>query len=501
MANEREKMTRQTGHKVRTRGPGEMRGLSSMAGGLLIVMATLATGGWLILNRWYSISRNWDTEFFAFEKIRGVDGAPVLSPELRWTAVIFLLFGLLYAIGWRLIAHLREITLSAKIGIVLAGLGPGLVNVSLFPVGALDIFRYMRALKQFLYYDENPYLVGFSSHKEDPFLVHGFLLGLPNAKGPAWLLLSSIPAKLAGFDEPIRMIVTLKLYNLLLIGLTAWLASQFFTAPAHRWLAFFAVWANPLMLFEGVGNAHNDVMIALFTVAALLALKRGSWLALPALTFSVLVKYFTLQLGPLFLLVMFARKWRWRTVAVSIAGSLVVAAICILPFWSDGKMVDGIGDVGDAYNHSSHVSIISLVRQYRIRGLTQTEARPFGSHQLLFAGICAVAALPFLWRARRGKHVEQTAIDLTLLFLLLLSLLYPWYLITVIALLALRRNRFDAGYLFIATTLGLLYYPAYVWAWHGSGYDRLTRHLFLAMFLTMPIFAYWLVRFGAWVRR
>ena len=161
-------------------------------------------------------------------------------------------------------------------------------------------------------------------------------------------------------------------------------------------------------------------------------------------------------------------------------------------------MVEGIGDVGDAYNHSSHVSIISLVRQYRIRGLTQAEARPFGSHQLLFAGICALAALPFLWRARRGKHVEQTAIDLTLLFLLLLSLLYPCYLITVIALLALRRNRFDAGYLFIATTLGLLYYPAYAWAWHGSGYDRLTRHLFLAMFLTLPIFAYWLVRAMAW---
>jgi hypothetical protein len=460
----------------------------------LLAVAVLTTAAWLVLYRWYSISAHWDINAYSFANLRGGDGEPALSAALRWTEAIFLGLGLAYAIGWVLIARRRTIGRIGIAGIVLAGLGPGAVNVGLFPVGALDVFRYMRAIKQFFYYHENPYTIGFRAHETDPFNAHGFLLGLPNAKGPAWLLLSALPAELARFDDPIRMLVALKIYNLLLIGITAWLVSRFFVEPARRCLAAYAVWANPLILFEGIGNVHNDVLIALFVVAALLALRGRSWLALPLLTVSALVKYFTLQLGPLFLIVMLARRWRFSTIALSVGVSLIVAAAAILPFWSGGEMLDGIQDVGGAYNRSSHVSIISLARQYRIQGVSQEDSRGVSSHQEWFALACLLLSLPILWRSRRGGHVIQGAIDLMLLFLLLLSLLYPWYLIAVFPLLAIRRSPFETAYLFVGTTLGLAYYPAFVWAWHGSGYARFERHLFLAMFLTVPIVAYFIAR-------
>jgi hypothetical protein len=221
---------------------------------------------------------------------------------------------------------------------------------------------------------------------------------------------------------------------------------------------------------------------------------------LPLLALSALVKYFTLQLGPLFLIVMVARRWPARTIIFSTLAGLAVGIAFVAPFWSHGKMLDGIEDVGGAYNRSSHVSIISLVRQYRIQGMSQADSSGVSSHQGLFAVICGVLSLPILWRARRGRHVEQAAIDLMLLFLLLLSLLYPWYLIALIPLLAIRRRPFATAYLFVATILGLAYYPAAVWAWYGSGYVRLPRHLFLSVFLTLPILAYFLVRIGAWLR-
>jgi hypothetical protein len=166
-----------------------------------------------------------------------------------------------------------------------------------------------------------------------------------------------------------------------------------------------------------------------------------------------------------------------------------------VPFWAGGDMLDGIRDVGGAYNRSSHVSIISLYRQYRIQGISQADSRGVSSYQQWFALGCALLSLPLLWRARRGRHVHQTAIDLLLLFLLLLSLLYPWYLIAIFPLLAIRRTPFETAYLFVGTTLGLAYYPAFVWAWHGSGYARFERHLFLSLFLTVPILAYFIARF------
>src|SRR5215211_1577842 len=102
----------------------------------ILALAALCTGGWLVLYHWYSISGHWDINAFAFANLRGDDGETALSSALRWTEAIFLGFGLAYALGWLLIARLRRLGPLGKAGIVLAGLGPGAVNVALFPVGA-----------------------------------------------------------------------------------------------------------------------------------------------------------------------------------------------------------------------------------------------------------------------------------------------------------------------------------------------------------------------------
>ena len=77
-----------------------------------------------------------------------------------------------------------------------------------------------------------------------------------------------------------------------------------------------------------------------------------------------------------------------------------------------------------------------------------------------------------------------------MLFSLLLTNLYPWYLIPLVAILALRHDRLGLGYLFVATALGLAYYPAYVFARFDSGWPGLTIHLFLALFLSAPMLAF-----------
>jgi hypothetical protein len=76
--------------------------------------------------------------------------------------------------------------------------------------------------------------------------------------------------------------------------------------------------------------------------------------------------------------------------------------------------------------------------------------------------------LVVLWTVRRGRELEPALIDTFSLFAVLLSLLYPWYLITVFALLALRRTTLGFAFLCGATTLGLVYHPLSVWAWFNS---------------------------------
>jgi hypothetical protein len=83
----------------------------------------------------------------------------------------------------------------------------------------------------------------------------------------------------------------------------------------------------------------------------------------------------------------------------------------------------------------------------------------------------------------------------TLLLLLLLTTnLYAWYLIPVIALFAMRRDRLNTAYIVVATILGLAYYPMYVYAHYNTDWHRFDVHLFLAIFLTVPIVLYLLAR-------
>jgi hypothetical protein len=97
--------------------------------------------------------------------------------------------------------------------------------------------------------------------------------------------------------------------------------------------------------------------------------------------------------------------------------------------------------------------------------------------------------------------MEAGVVDTLMLFSLLLTNLFPWYLIPIVAGVALWRNRVGLGYVFVGTTLGLAYYPAYVYARFGSGWDELTLHLFLALFLTVPMLIYLIAEAGGFVFR
>jgi hypothetical protein len=99
----------------------------------------------------------------------------------------------------------------------------------------------------------------------------------------------------------------------------------------------------------------------------------------------------------------------------------------------------------------------------------------------------AIGAVLLAGAVARGRSVEAAAVDTLLLFCLLVTNLYPWYLIPIVALLALRNDRLSRRYLFAATALGLAYYPAYVFARFDQQWPELTIHLFLALFLTVPI--------------
>ena len=494
---------------VKKGGTGATKNRVRLDEAVFLILGVLAIGSWVTLTRWYSLLENRNNTHFAFEKIPGHFDSPII----RYTALLFVEVSLIYLVGYLLIKSAPRITLPMKLGMVLMVGGPAIANILIYPVGALDVFNYMIELKLTYFYDQNPYLVTFAAYRSDPFALPAFLVNVPLFYGPAWLLLSGVPALFVGFDDFVQLLLALKVFNLVLLALIALAIFKYQESEKRGWLGAYAFLANPLVLFEGVGNAHNDVMMTLFLIGALQALNRRSWLASPLLVVSAMVKFFTASLVPLFAVVMLLGGWGRRKLAVSVLASLTVIAALFAPFWADGKMVDGLISGTATSQEMDHVSILSLTQQYlwQVR-MAEGEDQPWRSAlldpqrpsaplssedrapaQRVYTGLFVVCVLLLAWAVRRGWNNESAVVVTLMLFSLLLTNLYAWYLIPLFAVIALRQQGLSMSYLFLATALGLLYYPMYVYAHFTSGWMKLHVHFFLALFLTVPMVGFLLL--------
>ena len=161
-----------------------------------------------------------------------------------------------------------------------------------------------------------------------------------------------------------RTLVALKVFNLLLIGVTAGAVAWYQRDGRQRWLAAFLFAANPLVLFEGIGNGHNDVLLTVFVVTAMLALQRKSPMAGPLLALSALVKLYTVALAPIFIVVAIRQGWGWKRIGLTVVLTAVAVASTCAPWWGDGKLVDGLQAGLEESQEMDHVSPLSLARQY-----------------------------------------------------------------------------------------------------------------------------------------
>jgi len=495
---------------------------------VLWLLALVAAAGWSLFAWWYSLPANETNTHFAFEKVPG----GFASPILRGTLLLFLLLSAIYAGGYLLISRQERLSPGARIAIVaMIGL-PAIANLFVYPVGALDVFNYMIELKLAYGFGENPYLVTFAGYRDDPFALPAFLVDVPLFYGPVWLIAYGLPVAVVGFQTIIGLLGALKLFNLGLLALTALLIYRSQEDDRAGWLGVYLFLANPLVLFEGVGNAHNDVLMTLFLVAALVAFRRKSVIAGPMFALSALVKLFTVVLAPLLLAFMLRDRWGWRRLALAGSLALIVVVLSVLPFWADGAMVDGLREGTAKSQEMNHVSVLSLAQQaVSTRSVSSGVAPlvsigsgstsvsppawqpdPFWSlpssiaaRKALVTQLCvavfAALALAIAVAVARGRVMEAGVVDTLMLFSLLLTNLYPWYPIPIVASLALWQSRQGLSYVFVGTALGLAYYPAYVYARFGSGWEELHLHLFLALFLTVPMLIYLIAEASGFVFR
>ena len=454
----------------------------------LLLITFFSTIFWSCICFWYSFPGH-NVPYFDFNKISG----HFHSSIIQGTAIIFFLLSIIYGITYLLLYKKVHIPISWKLIVSLA-IGYAIIsNIFLYPVGAVDFFYYLAEIKLAYFYHLNPYVITLNTLGNDTLINYAAFFNIPLMYGPAWLTLYGIPTLVVNFDNIFQTVIAYKFFSAFIITLTGIAIFQYHETKKEKWLALYLFLANPVILFEGIGNAHNDGLMTLFLMLSLLSIKRKPILALPFITIAILTKVFVIVLLPIILGIIVRKKMPFKYIFISIACSIMVILIFCAPFWANGNLLSGLQKGAVLSENLNSGSLFSLTREYY--SILHISPSWLFSPRVIntTAFIICFLFLFFLWTKKRISD-EAAMLHIFLCFGLFVSLLFPWYLIPAIALLTLRRKFIELLFLFVLSALGTLYHPLSIWAWFNSGFSIFQIHLFQSLFMTFPIIFYFLCK-------
>jgi hypothetical protein len=241
------------------------------------------------------------------------------------------------------------------------------------------------------------------------------------------------------------------------------------TTTSTVWVLTLVAW-NPLLLFETAGSAHNDIMLVVLLLGAVWCWCAGrSSLAFGLLALSFWYKPYSLIFIPVFLLE--TLKAAGARAALQQAGwgvaiGVVSGAILLWPLpGALTAIVNGLlhpEKLRGIYPNELSPVLAALFWAFRALGLFDTDLgfRVFDlSRSALFAG-AMTATLVRQWRAAPsfGALVESCFLVGLAFFLLMVTQLWPWHLLSVIAFALLCGHEPFVVAAVGLTVLGLLSY-------------------------------------------
>ncbi|HZR40902.1 MAG TPA: hypothetical protein VFB12_12330 [Ktedonobacteraceae bacterium] len=399
------------------------------------------------------------------------DAAPPLTMSWQETPILLVLFLLLLS-GYLLAVRTLPSRVTRRY-IILSTLLLGLIYVLAPVVTSQDIFSYIIYARMEVIYHLNALTTIPQQIQHDPVYQHLYWKDQPSAYGPIWIFITYPLQWLTNLFSSGMTNIALMVLALRLLSLAAHIWSVLLvwsiaghlqrmngnTSPRMRLQATLAFAWNPLLLFEACINAHNDSIVLLFVLIAILLLVRKTVLTpftylsatiMLALATSLKINIVLLLPGLLFLL--WTRRRRLPAIAAVLAIYAGIIVILYAPFWQQGHLLAilhinpatyrNINTLPDFLTHFSN-SLLRLLGLPIQPDIGSPAENIF--HTLSF--ILFAAGYGWLcWRAlRHSRHSIHTPLHLmrwmTLVWFLYCLVgapwFWPWYSVTFFGLFAL----------------------------------------------------------------
>ncbi len=328
--------------------------------------------------------------------------------------------------------------------------GTALVFALLCPPSlSRDVYAYAAFSRMQLLHDQNPYeqTLRDAAAEGDPAAAvypEDFTCNY----GPTWTIASLAAVAIVRGAGLWWQVVALKLLAAGALVVAA-LCGRIVAArhdPSRANLTLLAIGLNPLLVVEGPGNAHNDLLMMALLLAGLACIaRRWRWAGYLLVGFSAAVKFVSFAIVPWLLLESLRGQRLRRAAGVACAAAALILAPTVVgfaPFWSGPRTLGGAFEVYEARAGSPGKRVPAVEELPERSGETASR-----SWHGLAARLAALAALylglsVWIWRSRPpGPYLAAWVVFSAILWLVVMPLGFAWYLAWPSTIALVRWNR------------------------------------------------------------
>lgn len=347
----------------------------------------------------------------------------------------------------------------------------------MYPVNAIDVFIYASRSRLWSRYGENPIAVKPAVHELDAWRRFASEWGNSTSPyGPLWNWIAWPITKLSGVNigEAVAGFKALAVVSSFTCTVLIYKIANRLRPGTGAGAALLFCW-NPLLLWEGAGNGHNDVVMLVPLLVALLAFTRKRYaVVIPAIVVAALIKYVAVLLVPAAVVAIWRLLPNWRdrlrTAIFSALGSAFAIAFSLAPFFDIHAIRASVQTQGDIVLTSPASLAVGLLKsRYAIRDIEHW-ARIVGLS--LFAGGFVVQ---LILTFRRPGRLPRAWFEIFFLYLIAASwTVRPWYGLWLVALAAVLPNGWPRARALVWSLGGLASYGLWIWGWEWWKADYYT---------------------------